>query len=597
MQPESLFWRLYADDAFHPSLLGSYLAACVFFAVVTGKSPVGSPYVPSAEALPRTAGATTITAAEATRLQEVAWAAVKAEATEARPAGEPSFLQVEPDRYQALLSDRVGAAQALLRDDNLLPDALACEVHASRPCYFRQRIGLGVYDAARPGEYRLSLPPDRHGHELSYVYWDSGEMVRVDRHQCLLASETINAAMPHLLDYVEGCPALRDGLRSAKFLTNLRGTDLICSLIYGGSRSQPLGGSWEDAAAALQAHLHDRGAPLLSAETCHVSILGRARKTLAVVGKAFVLEDGFRLESGFSPRYRQPEQAFSNPNGQMGLHTLNWLASCAAEVRVACGSALRSPDGLAGKGAPLDLLELYCGNGNHTVALSRSFDRTLAVEINARLVAACKENLALNRIANVEVRCVDAGKFCRSIIQSRRWVSRPQRKQEQRRRSGPRTSKGAPGTANGAPATRELQSRPGKKGQEEQNAGQDATTYDFRVVLVDPPRGGLDATTLEAVAKFDHVMYVSCNPFSLRRDLLALRDAAAALGQAPLAVRRYAFFDHFPYTKHVEVGVLLSRDPPRHLPAAETVPASHRVEPSRRPEGGESRDGVVRSVV
>mmetsp|Transcript_57456 Transcript_57456/g.130189 ORF Transcript_57456/g.130189 Transcript_57456/m.130189 type:complete len:276 (-) Transcript_57456:127-954(-) len=43
---ESLFSRLYAPDTFHPSRLGTYLAACVFFAAVTGKTPVGLPWRP-----------------------------------------------------------------------------------------------------------------------------------------------------------------------------------------------------------------------------------------------------------------------------------------------------------------------------------------------------------------------------------------------------------------------------------------------------------------------------------------------------------------------------------------------------------------------
>ncbi len=39
--PDSLFYLLYVEDGSHPSSLGSYLAACVFYATVTGKSTVG----------------------------------------------------------------------------------------------------------------------------------------------------------------------------------------------------------------------------------------------------------------------------------------------------------------------------------------------------------------------------------------------------------------------------------------------------------------------------------------------------------------------------------------------------------------------------
>jgi hypothetical protein len=41
LDPESLFWGLYNPDASHPSPTGTYLAACVFYATLTGSSPVG----------------------------------------------------------------------------------------------------------------------------------------------------------------------------------------------------------------------------------------------------------------------------------------------------------------------------------------------------------------------------------------------------------------------------------------------------------------------------------------------------------------------------------------------------------------------------
>ena len=43
----SLFSRLFAPDDFHPSRLGTYLAACVFALVLTGVSPLGSPFRPA----------------------------------------------------------------------------------------------------------------------------------------------------------------------------------------------------------------------------------------------------------------------------------------------------------------------------------------------------------------------------------------------------------------------------------------------------------------------------------------------------------------------------------------------------------------------
>ena len=83
--------------------------------------------------------------------------------------------------------------------------------------------------------------------------------------------------------------------------------------------------------------------------------------------------------------------------------------------------------------------------------------------------------------------------------------------------------------------------------------------YDFKTLLVDPPRAGLDEQTTELVKDFHRVVYISCNPETLRRDLTAVSDI--------FEVERFAMFDQFPYTHHVECGAYLKRKenapPPR----------------------------------
>jgi tRNA (uracil-5-)-methyltransferase len=82
---------------------------------------------------------------------------------------------------------------------------------------------------------------------------------------------------------------------------------------------------------------------------------------------------------------------------------------------------------------------------------------------------------------------------------------------------------------------------------------QSGRDFAFGAVLVDPPRAGLDPLTLELVAHYNHVLYVSCNPFvSLRRDLDGLLTHGFAL-------QRLALIDHFPYTPHTECAVYLAR--------------------------------------
>ena len=72
-------------------------------------------------------------------------------------------------------------------------------------------------------------------------------------------------------------------------------------------------------------------------------------------------------------------------------------------------------------------------------------------------------------------------------------------------------------------------------------------------LLVDPPRAGLDEASTSLAARFARVLYISCNPTTLARDVSALT--------ATHDVVRLAAFDQFPYTPHLEAGVLLERRP------------------------------------
>jgi len=139
------------------------------------------------------------------------------------------------------------------------------------------------------------------------------------------------------------------------------------------------------------------------------------------------------------------------------------------------------------------LLELYCGNGNLTLPAAQNFHAVLATEINRRAVAAAR------------VCATEAG------VRNVRFV---RLKSEETRRAFP----------------------PG---------------YRPHTLLVDPPRGGLDECSLELAKAFKRIIYISCHPETLRRDLLQLRRHRVAAA---------CLFDQFPWTDHVEVGVRLEFD-------------------------------------
>ncbi len=153
-----------------------------------------------------------------------------------------------------------------------------------------------------------------------------------------------------------------------------------------------------------------------------------------------------------------------------------------------------------------DLLELYCGNGNFTIPLSSKFQHVLATEISKPSVRSALHNLQQNTIDNVEIIRMSSEELVAAIEKQRPF--------------------------------RRL-------------ANIDIDSYQFSTVFVDPPRAGLDPATLSLIQHFDHIIYVSCNPETLCKNLNILNDK--------YSIDHLAAFDQFPYTHHLEVGVMLSK--------------------------------------
>ncbi len=155
-----------------------------------------------------------------------------------------------------------------------------------------------------------------------------------------------------------------------------------------------------------------------------------------------------------------------------------------------------------------DLLELYCGNGNFTLPLSTKFNRVLATELAKSSVYAAQWNIEQNQIDNIQVARLSAEEFTEAY--------------------------------NGEREFRRLQ-----------EAEIDITSYDFDTVFVDPPRAGIDDETLKLIQRFERIIYISCNPDTLQDNLKTLSTTHK--------ITKFAMFDQFPYTHHVESGVLLEK--------------------------------------
>ena len=137
-------------------------------------------------------------------------------------------------------------------------------------------------------------------------------------------------------------------------------------------------------------------------------------------------------------------------------------------------------------------LELYSGVGVMSLLLSSKFNKVIGVEINESSFLDAEYNTSLNNISNVKFYKGDANKF------------RPQEE------------------------------------------------IDF--LVADPPRVGLTKRGIENIGniKPSNIVYISCNPATLARDVDLLSNYGYKLNEISL-------FDMFPNTNHVECVVLLVR--------------------------------------
>ena len=147
--------------------------------------------------------------------------------------------------------------------------------------------------------------------------------------------------------------------------------------------------------------------------------------------------------------------------------------------------------------------DLYCGAGTISLRLARQFRKVIGAEIVKEAVENAEQNAAANHVPNVEFLCADAGQ---AAIELARRGLRPD------------------------------------------------------VVLVDPPRKGMSEEAIHAVCSMtpNRIVYVSCSPATLARDILLFEKLGYTL-------RDGAAYDLFPRTSHVETVALLSRkkDEPR----------------------------------
>jgi tRNA (uracil-5-)-methyltransferase len=363
---------------------------------------------------------------------------------------------VQPEHYESLLSKKITAVGDLL--NAFSPPAP--EIYGSEPTGYRLRAEFKMWHDSEDINYVMFRPDD------------PGTPIVITEFP--IACKLIQQSMPILRDALKADSALRRKLFQVEFLTSLSG-DLLVTLIY----HRKLDDAWEATAHVLLSELRRH--------TASVSVIGRSRKQKLVLGKDFIQE--VLTIDGEKYRYRQYEQSFSQPNGLVNIRMIEW--------------ACRQASVLQG-----DLLELYCGNGNFTLPLSRHFDHVIATEVSKSSIRAASANLLENGIHNVQLVRLSAAEVAEATSAKRIF----------------RRLSGLPKPLN---------------------------QFNLKTLFVDPPRAGLDEHTVEMASHFSTIIYISCNPHTLAQNLQAL--------QPTHSVERLAMFDQFPYTNHMECGVVLQR--------------------------------------
>lgn len=143
------------------------------------------------------------------------------------------------------------------------------------------------------------------------------------------------------------------------------------------------------------------------------------------------------------------------------------------------------------------VVDLYCGVGTISLLMALHAKSVIGVELVKDAVENAKNNAKINNINNVEFICSNAKSFAEKCADDKTIIN---------------------------------------------------------ALIVDPPRKGLDEETIDNINRMDpeKIVYVSCNPATLARDLRYFTD----LG---FITRKIQPVDMFPNTYHVEMVVLMSR--------------------------------------
>lgn len=296
----------------------------------------------------------------------------------------------------------------------------------------------------------------------------------IECEHCLLVKPEADAAAEALREYMQSCRVAgydektgRGLVRHLYIRSNAAGESLVCVLVNGDKLPK------EDRLVAL---LRD------ACPKCTGIVLGTNTKKGNVI-----LGDRYRTLWG-SDRL---EDTLCGKTFRLSVPSFYQVNRVQAERLYAKAIEFA---GLTGQETVLDL---YCGAGTITLALSDHAKKVLGAELVPEAIDDARENAARNGVKNAEFFCGDASDVAKKLA---RENLRPD------------------------------------------------------VITVDPPRKGLAADVVESIAEMQpgRVVYVSCDSATMARDVKRLAD----LGYT---AQRACAVDMFPRADHVETVCLLSK--------------------------------------
>ena len=296
----------------------------------------------------------------------------------------------------------------------------------------------------------------------------------IECEHCLLVKPEADAAAEALREYMQSCRVAgydektgRGLVRHLYVRSNAAGESLVCVLVNGDKLPK------EDRLVTL---LRD------ACPKCTGIVLGTNTKKGNVI-----LGDRYRTLWG-SDRL---EDTLCGKTFRLSVPSFYQVNRVQAERLYAKAIEFA---GLTGQETVLDL---YCGAGTITLALSDHAKKVLGAEIVPEAIDDARENAARNGVKNAEFFCGDASDVAKKLA---RENLRPD------------------------------------------------------VITVDPPRKGLAADVVESIAEMQpgRVVYVSCDSATMARDVKRLAD----LGYT---AQRACAVDMFPRADHIETVVLLSK--------------------------------------